>query len=149
MAKLEIKPISARQIKQIHTLRSIVGISDTAYSEIKRTYFNVASCKELNHQQAAELISSIQNIGEGLGRIEPKAKRYDDLGKRAGYASPAQLRMIEAMWSGVSRAGDRAGKEKALRKYVERFGVSDLRFVTSSQASKIIVSLKNFGVKHA
>lgn len=148
MARAQIKPISSRQIKTIHTLRKKAGISDEGYVQVKRSFFNVESCKDLNYHQAAELIAAIRNVGEGLGLIEPTDKKYEDLGKRPGYATPAQLRMIEVMWKKVSIAkGDKA-KEKALRKFIERFGVSDLRFVTREQAAKIIISLKNFGVKH-
>lgn len=149
MGKVEVKSITLNQIKQIHVLIGQAGIDDDLYRAMLRNHFRADSCKELNYEEASELIASLRYVAEVVGNIEPRTMKYDNLGNRPGYATPKQLRKIEAMWSGVSRAKGRAGKAKALRKYLERFGVSDLRFVTKDQAIKIIISLKNFGVRNA
>ena len=58
-------------------------------------------------------------------------------------ASPKQLRMIEAMWADVSRAGTYAARANALKQFLHRFGVyGGLKAVTIYQARKIVTALQ-------
>ena len=49
-----------------------------------------------------------------------QARKYDSLGLRLGMASPAQLRLVEALWAQVSRQPDAASRATALKKFMER-----------------------------
>jgi len=66
-------------------------------------------------------------------------ERYEELGRREGMATPAQLRMIEAMWMDVSRMPNHTAKERALQGFLKRItGVDDLRFLESWMVQKVV-----------
>jgi hypothetical protein len=69
--------------------------------------------------------------------------RYGDLADRPGMASPKQLRMIELLWKEVSDVKGFKKRKAALRSFLSNhFKVSDLRFISSEKAAKIIFGLK-------
>ena len=79
-------------------------------------------------------------VGNGLKPFP--TKKYDDLGKRDAYAAtPAQLRMIEAMWHDIYRGND---ETKHLRQFLfNHFKVSDIRFLEkNTTAHQVIEALK-------
>jgi phage gp16-like protein len=128
-----------KQIKVIHTLKNRLGWSDEEYRRF------------LSEQTNGFCVSSLEIGDELLDKIISKMRRlanqyykYEDLDGREGMASPKQLRMIEAMWKDVSRAKSDDERLKALRAFLlNRFGVSDLRFLESWQVRKVIEALKN------
>jgi hypothetical protein len=70
--------------------------------------------------------------------------RFSDLGYRDGMATPAQLRMIEAIWIDVSRMPNYAAKQKALKGFLRRItGVEELRFVEGWMVRKIITAIQH------
>jgi hypothetical protein len=69
-------------------------------------------------------------------------ERYDELGYRDGFATPAQLRMIEAMWMDVSRMPNRTAKERALQGFLKRIaGVEDMRFIEGWMVQKVVKAI--------
>jgi hypothetical protein len=76
-------------------------------------------------------------------RMSGFKERYDELGFRDGFASPGQLRMIEAMWMGVSRMPNRAAKERALQGFLKRIaGVEDMRFIEGWMVQKVVKAIR-------
>ncbi len=141
--------VTKGQIKAIHTIKSKIGLCDEYYRCMLSQY-GVESSKDLTFEQAEGLWATLQQMAKeaGIGKRKiTKGKKYDDLeadGKRdPSMATPRQLRMIEAIWSDVSYMGNARERAKALRVFIEkRFRVSDLRFVTKTNASKIIKTLE-------
>lgn len=73
-------------------------------------------------------------------------KKYDDLGKRPGMASPAQLRLLEVTW--VNHKHVREKTPEALRKFIEnRFGVSGLRFIEDRDVGKVLKAVQSITAK--
>ena len=86
--------------------------------------------------------SSQKMMGIDVGGRSKRSRRRE-WSRRPGMATPAQLRKIEAMWSGVSRQKTAGERRKALGAFLEkRFGVSDLAFVTHEMPSRIIHTLE-------
>ena len=68
------------------------------------------------------------------------------MGSRPGFASGAQCRLIDAMWSQVTRAEGEEATEKALNNFCNRIaGVAGLRMVKGWQVEKIVKALEGMG----
>lgn len=137
--------ITSGQIKKIHTLKNRLGIDDATYREILVTSFRVDSSTKLDVTQADSLIHDLEGKAVAAGTWEkrkPPEKKFSDMSRRVGMASAPQLRKIEAMWQGISRAQSLETRQKALRSFVERIAkVSDLRFLDQEGATKVINAL--------
>lgn len=102
--------------------------------------------KRLSKANAVEIEKLTQYIGGAAPRPPapgPRTSgnfktRYDDLGRRPGFATPAQLRGLEASWMEVSRMHTREQKERALKAFLKRIvGVDEMRFVESRHVRQI------------
>jgi hypothetical protein len=139
------KQITKRQIKKIHTLVSKLGMSDEEYRLLLSDYW-VDTSKKLSYAEAEDLIQRLEReaIKKGVwSRYSLRGKmRYEDLGERPGMATPAQLRMIEAMWKEVSHIHNIERRQRALRRFIFRIvGVSDMRFLEVLHVKKVIKAL--------
>ncbi len=155
------EPITASQIKIIHTLKNRLAMDEEDYRVMIKGGCGMESSKHLTTSQAAQLIDNLENMAvaagvwdrrgwKGATRISNgqaavKARvigSIDNFGERGGMATPPQLRKIEAMWSEVSRATPEY-RTMALRQFVNRIAhVSDLRFLDSVGAGTVINALK-------
>ena len=78
------------QIKQIHTLKNILGLDDDLYREMLAS-FGVYSSKKLTETEANILIEILQDKTKKLKLAKPK--KYDDLSERdSKMSTPLQLR---------------------------------------------------------
>ena len=158
------KPITAPQVKKVHTLKSALAMDDDTYRAMIKSGFGVESSKCLDTRQAVRLIDAMEGkavaagvwerrgwngtsrIGKGQAATKGNATNF---GERGGMATPAQLRKIEAMWSVVSRATP-DHRAIALRQFVNRIAhVSDLRFLDSAGAGTVINALKKMQERKA
>lgn len=154
--KQTAKPITAAQVKRIHTIVSSLRINDENYRAALEGRFNVTTCKALTLMQAKSFIAELEQVAlqvdrerrqtqrDEAERTEEAAhpKRFSDLGNRPGMATPPQLRKIEGMWQDVSIIPDADARNRALRRFVQRIaGVADLRFLDREGTSKVINAL--------
>lgn len=150
------KPITAAQIKRIHTIVHILRISDDNYRAALDSRFNVTSCKDLTLMQAKSFIDELEKLALNVQVERDQAerdtayqkteaerpKRFDNLDNRPGMATGAQLRKIEAMWADISFVPDHDARGRALRRFIHRItGVADMRFLDSQGATKVINAL--------
>ncbi|MEW5745248.1 MAG: regulatory protein GemA [Nitrospirota bacterium] len=140
--------IDKRQIRLIHTLKSALKLADDNYrARVQEVHGFSGTSKDLTSDEAEQLIKALEAEAVARGAWQRRTSRkskYEDLGERSGMASPKQLRMIEAMWKDVCRYHAEDERARALRSFLfKRFKVSDPKFITSRQASKIIFSLEN------
>ena len=131
--------ISFSQIKQIHTLKAILGLDDEIYKEMLMS-FGVTSCKDLTFTEAKILLEILSSKAVAVGKWQKPDSKFSGLEKRSdSMASPAQLRKIEAMWRDLCFEKSYAEAKKTLRKFIQNhFKVSDIRFIDKTTASKII-----------
>lgn len=133
--------IAPRQVKAIHAAIGKLGMDDDTYRATLQERFGVKSCKGLSWQQAEELLDHL-NGKPAKPRIGGK-KRHADMDGRPGMASGAQCRMLEAMWSEVSRMSTAEEKERAFGRFLKRIaGVDGLRFLEGKQVEKVVKAIK-------
>lgn len=140
------KQIEQWQVRKLHTLKSKLGISEEDYRDALWSAASVSSSTELSYNQANDIINHWERSAteQGVWQRSSKPKRYDDLCARsAEFATPAQLRMIEAMWQDVSTTADSAAREKALHNFVSRItGISHLTFIRKEHVEKIVKAMQ-------
>lgn len=134
------------EIKKIHALVAALKIDDDLYREILWNRFNTRSSKELTNFQADQLIEELEKIAiqKGVWKKSAFKQKHEALDGRPGFASTAQLALIESTWTKVSKMETPELKAKALRGFILKVaGVSDLRFLNKSGAGKVIIALRS------
>ncbi len=134
--------ITPAQIKRIHTVKNALGLTDMQY-RLALEQYHVFSSKQLTEVQAGQFVSELENVAVSKGKWVRPWRKYQHLGGRKDMATPKQLRMIEAMWADVSRAGTASDRAAALKKFLLRFdisgGMEDIRW---HDVRKIVAALK-------
>ncbi|MEP0860584.1 MAG: DUF1018 domain-containing protein [Ignavibacterium sp.] len=139
--------INKAQIAKIHALKNQLKLSDEEYGAALEGY-GVTTSKDLSYEQAADLIKKLvnllpKNLRESFEQRRKDAKqKYDELGirwnekLRQHYATPKQLRMLEAMWMTSNRVEHKT--EEAFKKFVKRIsGKEKLEWLMMSDVRKI------------
>lgn len=134
-----------KQIKKIHALKSRLNFSDEEYRSYLMTEGLVTSCKDLSERESEILIRKMELAAVAKGVWERYTKRkYEELGRREGMATPRQLRMIEGMWKEVSRMRTEEGRKRALRYFIKRItGKDSIKFLEQSDVEKLVQAIKN------
>jgi len=136
-------PITNAQIKKIHALKKALNIDDDLYKELLLE-FDALSSRDLSYQDAAIFISSLEEKAVDIGVWKTYALKYSDLEDRENMASPAQLRMIEAMWREICYFDNDDFAKSSLRKFLRgKFNVDDVMFLTKINANKVINAIKS------
>lgn len=141
--------IAPSQIKAIHAATNKIGMDDETYRHVLHSRYGATSCKNLTWRQAEELLESLNGQSKG-GSTQPApaphALKYTDMDARPGFASGAQCRLIDALWSQVTRAEGAEAQEKALNSFCHRIsGVAGLRMVKAYHVEKIVKALEKMG----
>lgn len=114
-----------------------LDLEDSIYRDILYRKFRVGSSKSLSDSQALVLIHHFQDLG-WVPKTKPK--KYDGEGGDIYSATPAQKRMIEAMWHNIYRGNE---ETKHLRQFLfNHFKVSDIRFLEKRTAYQVTEALK-------
>ncbi len=140
------RPITANQCRKIHALKNSMALTDEEYRSFLMCLFGVDSSTALTFHTAGLFIEEMEKKAVNSGVWTPKAgtkQRFNEMaGRRRDMATPAQLRVIESIWQGVSYAEDTTARAKALQIFVERTAkVSNMRFLTKEGATKVINGL--------
>jgi hypothetical protein len=154
--KMPIQFITKPQIKMIHVLKAAMKMTDPEYQD---TVFEASggktqTSKDLTWRQARALLVQMEKnaVSMGVWKQDPNRRhprqKYDDLkGRAPDMASPAQMRLIEALWATVSVAHAK-DRPMALRHFLKnRFKVDDIRFVEKSMVQKIVKTLKTMATQ--
>lgn len=140
--------ITKTQIKKIHTLISVLKMPDDLYRRMLKGAFEVTSSKEMTLVQARRIILILEDFARIFHRGEQSyyEAHFQDLGYRPGMANPGQLQKIEATWNRLCpHTGESQG---SLRNFLNRhFKVSDMRFLDSVTAGKVLYVLKIIDAK--
>ncbi len=139
--------INKKQISKIHLLKNQLHLSDEEYGAALEGY-GVTTSKDLTYEQAADFIRKLvrllpKELRENFTQRRKDAKqKYDELGirwnekLRQHYATPKQLRMLEAMWMTSNRVEHKT--EEAFKKFVKRIsGKEKLEWLMMSDVRKI------------
>jgi hypothetical protein len=125
-------------LAKIHIAKKQLCLDDDTYRAMLENLTGKTSSKDLTDKQLVGVIGHLQRSG---WQAKAKAKKYDDMGKRDRHAAtPAQLRLIEALWHDIYRGNN---ETLHLRQFIFRTaGVNDIRFLTKPLANKVIEGIK-------
>lgn len=143
--------ITKGQIAKLHILKQQLRLSEEEYGAALES-FGVSSSKDLTYEQAAYLIKKLNELLPKELRNESQhkniIKKYDELGIRYNeqlkehYATPKQLRMIEAMWMTSPRVEHKT--EEALLKFIKRITNKDrMEWLLISDIRKIVKAIQS------
>ncbi len=141
------KNILPVQIKKIHIALSQLSLPDENYRDILSNFINAKgekcrSCKELNENQANILLGILKKLG-WTEKKKGKQLKYEEFNNReAKYATPAQMRKIEALWMRRSREKT----EKSLNNFINRIAeVNHITFLLRKDVQKVIKAIESLG----
>ena len=135
---------SRKSLAKIHIAKKELNLTDEEYRKILYDCFGVVSSKYLTDQQADMLIAVFVDMGWKPKKKEnkPKFKKYDELGDRKGFATPAQLRKIEATWKIVSREKTKKSLDRFLFRRFRVMKLENLPFDKVPAVLKALESMK-------
>lgn len=140
-----MKGIQRWQIARIHVLKKEAGLSEEDYRALLGGW-DVDSSKDLGFVAANSLIRALEGLAPGKAQTR---KKYDDLRGRRGMASPAQLRMLEAMWAEVSVFDDPKRRHEAwlrfLRNRFDRVMPEHIEATMVQRIRRALEGMKNNG----
>ena len=127
------------QIKKIHTLKNVLRLDDDLYLDMLMS-FGVQSSKNLTTTEAGIFLEILEEKAVLTNKWEVRNKKYEELKSRDDdMATPAQLRMIEAMWREVCYIDSPDFAKQSLRKFIQnKFKIADIKFLTKKRAVKVI-----------
>lgn len=118
-------------LAKIHILKKELGLSDDEYRDFLFVRFGVRSAKDLSKKQLGVAISF-------MGGKTGDPTRYEKSpGRREGMATPAQLRMITALWHEVSFVQDAQKRSDALDRFLYKRFKCWLRSVPQNKVGPI------------
>jgi hypothetical protein len=97
--------ITPAQIKKLHALKSPMKLDEAAYRTALATC-GVETSNDLTFSGATELIDDLERTAVSAGQWEKRTGPTTE-NRREGFASPAQLALIERLWAEVSNATDK------------------------------------------
>ena len=132
---------SRSQLARIHIAAKDLGLDEVVYRQVLINETGKRSAGDLTYGQARTVIEYFEKCGWIGNAVQgPTSKVQGE--SRTGFASPRQIGMIRGLWADLSYA-PKEKRDGALREFLwKRFRVSDLRFLSSEGASKVIVALQ-------
>lgn len=132
-----------KQLALAHVAKKQLGMDDDAYRTVLMRAAGVRSARDLD---AAGFEAVMDEFGRLGFEARPKAGG-PDYGRRWGFASPAQVRLLRQLWQEYTRG---EGTELSLGKWLKRtYGCDALRFLTAADAPKAITALKEMAARHS
>ena len=136
-----MRAMSGKRVKLIQVARKALALDEDAYRAILRDHGGVDSATALDDRGFDRVMDRFRY----LGFVSDKRKASFSPNDRIGMASAAQIALIRDLWGKVSTDGTPA----ALDKWINRFGVSALRFVDDRTATRIIGALRGWEARLA
>lgn len=124
--------LTAKKISLLRVAKERLGLADENYRSLLMAYGGAASARDLDERGFAMVMDRFRS----LGFTSDARKRT--FGDRHDMASPAQVDHIRTLWAEVATNPT----EAHLGAWLERFGVSALRFLDAATAPKVIAALK-------
>ena len=144
-------PLPTPLIRKIKTLSGKLGLDDDTYRAMLSGY-GVSSCTKLSVDKAKNLIDRLEGQAISAGvweKPKPRPKKFAEYEYRpAPMATGRQLRMLDAMWKGVSRIPDEGKRGKALDSFCKRIvGVDQLVWIEHKHVAKLTRAIKAMAAK--
>lgn len=128
--------ISKNQKTLLHVAKTKLGLSDDTYRLALAKIAGVTTSNDLTAEGFAAVMGFFEHCG-----FRPLVADGPSYGKRAGFASPAQVELIRSLW--MELHGSAELDEAALNGWLAKwFKVASLRFLTEPAAPKVITALR-------
>ena len=135
------RTMTPQQLRAIWTVARGQGLDEDALRDLVEAVSGQRSTRGLTRDQASDVLGHLTGPMPQSGRGKSRHREMDG---RLNMATSKQLRKIEAMWGDRSHADD---KPAAMRRFLQhKFSVSDLRFLSRTRASDVIVALSKMEV---
>ncbi len=144
MSNQDKKALPGDLVRRIGMLRKQCGIVDDDYYTLLSGY-GVESCKDLSIVDARNVVCFLEGLpGCAVARRRPGLK-YEMMGFREGFATPRQLRMLEALWKDVSVVvDDAAGRHAAFQQFLwNRFNIVSVENIQQCDVGRIKKTLES------
>lgn len=127
------------QIKIIHVEVSRIGLTRPEYEQMLAANYGVITSKDLTFVQADELIKKLKAIAPA----QEKPLKYDEYKYRdPDFATPAQMRLIEALW--MTNPNVKQRNEQGLNHFIRRIsGVDHLKWLLKKDVQRVIKAIKS------
>lgn len=133
-------PLTRAQLQKVAIARRQLDLPEADYRALLGR-LGVASSRELDNARLDVLLAWLRELG--FRDTTPGAR--SQLGARDGMATNAQIACMRALWAEWLGRDD----PKALDRWMERFGVSSVRFATRSIAAKATGALARMARRRA
>ena len=135
--KSDGRRIDRLHFAQIHIAKSQLVMDDADYRSLLMRVAGVSTSRDLD-------IKSFNAVMEAFARLgflsTSTRERRLEQNRAPGHATYAQRALIQRLWRTYTGRDD----NKGLARWIKRFGVQHIRFMSTEQAQKIIGALKNF-----
>jgi hypothetical protein len=139
--------------RTIHALVARIGMPDEDYRALLWDRYKASSSKGLTAAQAGDLVICLHGLLPEADRVahpHPRdaagtRKRWEHLaGRDEEWATPAQLRMLEAAWVQRSRAETLRAKQDAFKEFVRsRFNRATPSWIQREDVGRILLAIGN------
>lgn len=131
--------MNPKRVALLRVAKARVGMCDDDYRQLLQDHGGARSAKCLSDPGFDAVMTRFRQLGFTSNA------RQRGFGDRIGMASPGQLELIRKLWSGLAKDTSDAG----LHRWLERFGVSALRFLDDRTAPKVIAGLRAWEARRA
>lgn len=132
---------TAVQIRIIHIAKSQLKLSNEQYRDVLSGFVladgtRCTSSKDLSYDQCEALIHILKKSGFKTGRL-----KYEEFENRTGgFATPAQMRKIEATWMTSPRVHNKT--IEGMNNFIKVIaGQSHITFVKAADVNKILTAI--------
>jgi hypothetical protein len=148
----------ATNIKLVHILKAKLHMDDDAYRSLLTRYRvdgvarEAVSSTELCDADLQDLVDHLTRVAKraGLWKTQRSRSRAEFGGKPRSrlMASDAQIDMLDAMWSQVTRTTEPVMRRKAFDRFIHnRFHRGGIRMVEAELVHKIVNALEAMGAE--
>jgi len=131
-------------LAKIHIAKKELTLDEETYRTALENLTGKRSAADLTNEQILKCLRHFMDLG-WRPKINPK--KYDDQKGDIYSATPAQKRMVEAMWHDIYRGNS---ETKHLRQFLwNHFNVSDINFLERRAAHDVIEALKQMQARRS
>lgn len=146
-------------LAKIHIAKKALALTDEQYRDMLTDRYGVASSKDLSDAQCTDLLAAFEELGFKPSRLSRRPndragntgkQKYEYLtgaqGRSHWFATPRQLRMVEAAWRDLARDPS----DEALQAFVERqTGIKILVWLTKDKVTAVLTAMKYMAKEQA
>lgn len=147
--KYPFRPITKPQIKKIHTLKSVIGLSDDNYEALLYAH-GVESSTELNRDGAAKLINDLLRLENGeplIGQVqEPTGMTIREGAvyfSRVGKTTDNQLDYMVSLWMKIAENSSYEELMRFVKKVIGELYIN-IESLSVKEASNVIYVLEKW-----